>query len=166
MQEIEYDKKSLGNGPWQQEPDRLEFEAHGLPCLAVRNAMGSWCGYVAVSEGHPFYEYEYNQCTKGNCLENSCEHSPEAKIDVHGGLTYSQKCEGPICHVPKPGEPDNVWWFGFDCSHAYDLTPRLHKFQSKNFPASPFLKLTEIYRDMNYIRKETTRLAKQLADLK
>ena len=49
-------------------------------------------------------------------------------VEVHGGLTYAGECSGSICHVPKPGEPDNVFWFGFDCAHAYDLSPATQAF--------------------------------------
>src|SRR5215510_304522 len=31
-----------------------------------------------------------------------------------------------ICHTPSPGEPDNVWWLGFDCCHLGDLYPKTH----------------------------------------
>lgn len=49
------DKKEWGPGPWQSEPDKVEWrdEKTGLPCLAVRHSEhGNWCGYVGVHKGH------------------------------------------------------------------------------------------------------------------
>lgn len=40
------DKTTWGEGPWQHEPDRVDWydEGTGLPCLMIRNAIGAWCG--------------------------------------------------------------------------------------------------------------------------
>lgn len=52
-------------------------------------------------------------------------------MEAHGGLTFAGPCmegaeEGPfVCHVPEPGRPDEVWWLGFDCGHAFDLSPTM-----------------------------------------
>src|SRR5437868_461399 len=99
--------RSIPPGPWDNEPDRLEWRHAGLPCLMNRNRSGVWCGYVAVPPGHPFHGASYDD---------------ERTYDLpsHGGLTFSSTCSGEICHVPQPGEPDDVWWFGFDCNHGYD----------------------------------------------
>jgi len=93
-----------------------------------------------------------------------------ADIDAHGGLTYSAKCYGDICHVPKPGEPDDVWWFGFDCAHAMDLAPGLEAIEMsipairKRREEHPVPdRYRDVYRDMAYVRKETEKLAEQLA---
>ena len=91
------DRSTWGLGPWDDEPDRVEFE--------------------------------------------------------HAGLPYADACRGSICHVPQPGEPDNVWWFGFDCGHVGDVIPALPQ----------VTEWTDDSRDMAYVRAETTRLAEQLA---
>ena len=49
MQRIEYrtiDKSQWGEGPWQDEPDKIQWqdEETGLPCLIVRGHMGFLCG--------------------------------------------------------------------------------------------------------------------------
>lgn len=98
------DKAGWGDGPWHAEPDRVEWEHAGLPCLAVRGPAGAWCGYAAVPPAHPLH---------GKSTE-------DIDVEVHGGLTYANRCQGHICHVPKPGEPDDVYWFGFDCAHSGD----------------------------------------------
>lgn len=102
------DKSTWGEGPWLHEPDREEFRHLGLACLIRRNPMmGNWCGYVAMPPGHRWHGMHYDECL----------------ADVHGGLTYSDRCQGSICHVPREGEPDDVWWLGFDCGHCDDLAP-------------------------------------------
>ena len=48
-------------------------------------------------------------------------------LEVHGGVTYGKACDGNqelgVCHAPKSGEPDNVWWIGFDFMHFGDRAP-------------------------------------------
>jgi hypothetical protein len=144
------DKTKWGRGPWQKEPDRFEWKHKGFPCLAVRHPrMGQWCGYVAVPPGHPYYEKPCDEC---------------ADIDVHGGLTYADHCNRHICHVPAPGEPDDVWWLGFDCAHAGDVIPSMNEFIPKGITCmtvkSPF---GETYKTLRYVVNEVNNLAHQLA---
>lgn len=127
MKELEYhyvDKSDWDRGPWDDEPDKRQWkdEATGLPCLIVRGPMGALCGYVGVAEGHPLFKKEYN---------SGYEVEHDLRLPVHGGLTFSGMCrpgedEHGICHIPEPGEPDHVWWFGFDCAHSQDLTPAMN----------------------------------------
>lgn len=135
------DKTEFGPGPWQDEPDRVEFEHAGLPCLMKRSTSGVWCGYAAVPPGHPLHGRGYGV--------------PD--VNVHGGLTYASACQGEICHVPKPGEPDDVWWYGFDCAHAGDLLPAY----GRDYP-----RLSEFgtYRNQRWVEAETKYLAEQLAE--
>jgi len=84
------DKQHWSDGPWKTEPDRVEFEHAGLPCLMLRNDMGAWCGYAAVPPGHPLHGHDYR--------------IPDVR--AHRGLNYAAACSGEICHVAKPGEPD------------------------------------------------------------
>ncbi len=127
-------------GPWMDEPDRVEFKAHGLDCLLVRHvAMFHWCGYVGVGKNHPKYGLSYD----------------DVNVDVHGGLTYAQ-------------EDDNLFWFGFDCAHAYDLTPgmELHRKTIPNWPVrEPIPGHEDNYRDVNFVIEETTNLARQLSEM-
>jgi hypothetical protein len=160
------DRSGWESGAWDSEPDKVQFidTATGLPCLAKRNHYGNWCGYVGVSAEHPLFGVAYNSCPHG-CQE-WCEHAPDYTFEVHGGLTYSDACEkGPeatsICHIPAPGEPDHVWWFGFDCGHAYDLAPGLQaEYRRYGIPA---LCDRDIYRTLEYVRGECASLAAQLA---
>src|SRR5437588_8775903 len=128
------DKAEWGDGPWLSEPDKAQWTdpATGLPCLAVRGQSGALCGYVGVTEGHPFFGVGYDADAtlpvNHRCDEPYCRPSPEHVLDVHGGVTFSEACDDgaedrAICHTPKPGESDHVWWIGFDCAHFYDFSP-------------------------------------------
>lgn len=149
MESTIQDKASWPPGPWHAEPDRLEFEHKGVPCLLVRNkSLGNWCGYAAVPPGHPLHGKGYD--------------APQLEdVRAHGGLTYASACCGEICHTPKAGEPDDVWWFGFDCAHAFDLAPymvrtRLGRLVSDDQQWE--------YRDINYVKFATIALAEQLLE--
>jgi hypothetical protein len=147
MQWTFIDKSAWPRGPWDDEPDKMQWldEATGLPCLIVRGPLaGALCGYVGVPEGHPCFGVEYDA----------------PGVDVHGGLTFAGPCDPDrahgICHVVEPGEPDGVWWLGFDCAHGGDLAPA--------FEAALRDVLGDEYRDLDYVRAECARLAAQLAE--
>ena len=120
-------------GQWDSEPEnRVAFEHVGLPCVLHRGPLGYWCGYVGVMPGHALYEIGYSVCSI-NCTEyrekaycsSEHKHTPESLLRVHGGITYSDKCNGPICHIPQSGESEHAWWFGFDFAHSHDVSPGL-----------------------------------------
>ena len=135
-------------GPWTGEPNREEFKHAGLDCLLQRNWVGNWCDYAAVKPGHKWYGKAYNDDGGTEDYTNS----PDGIIEVHGGLTYSAACHGKICH--KTEEEDKVWWFGFDCGHAFDISPLM--------PITSMVGGCQ-YRDIGYAREQTKRLAEQLA---
>jgi hypothetical protein len=94
----------LGDGPWLNEPDRIEWQEHGFVCMAIRHSeLGHWCGYVGVTAAHPWYRYNASNLTF-----------------VHGGVTKA--CDGKIHTSDEP-----IWWIGFDCAHYTDLVPGLHR---------------------------------------
>lgn len=108
------DKAKWEDGPWDLEPDRVQWDdkATGLTCIIRRHEhLGHWCGYVGIPAGHPW-----------NGLEDE-----KLPADVHGGVTYTRACdEDPelgVCHVPPTGEPDGLWWVGFDFAHLGDYSP-------------------------------------------
>jgi hypothetical protein len=128
-------------GAWWQEPDRLDWEHEGVTCLALRHpTSGHWCGYVGMKPGHPWYGKDYDS----------------VECEVHYGLTYAQGCEGNICHTPKPGEPEHLWWLGFDCAHCDDVQPCDG---SLNFREAT-------YKTLEFVRLETERLARQSNEVK
>lgn len=149
------DKSEWPAGPWHDEPDRIEWEHAGRPCLMVRHPRsGHWCGYAAVDPGHPLHGQDYNDVPYEDADGNS--------IHPHGGLTYASECSGHICHVPKPGQPDAVFWFGFDCAHSGDVSPGHLKWEHENgFDHRAY----ETYKEVPYVKAETERLAEQLVAL-
>lgn len=143
----EPDREGWAEGPWDHEPDLVEWRANAtqFALLIVRGPMGSLCGYVGLPPGHPLH---------GKSWEDfQTEHG-------HGGLTYSGACRGDICHVPAPGEPDDVWWLGFDCAHAWDVSPGLES-------RTGLRRRDELtaYRDIDYVMDEVERLAAELAGI-
>jgi len=158
MQQREWtnmDKAGWPEGPWMTEPDKEQWtdEATGLPCLIKRNGSGALCGYVGVTEGHPWFAQDYDY----------------VEADVHGGLTYADFCqEGDdghtICHIVDPGEPDRVWWLGFDCAHCGDYLPA-HDAGHQRMMNAFFegYSREETYRDRAYVKAECASLAAQAA---
>jgi len=162
MKTIEYrtmDKSSWGEGAWQSEPDKRQWAdaETGMPCLIVRNNLGALCGYVGVDENHPWFEKSYD------------EDGP-IELDAHGGLTFASMCsdgdeKSSICHLPDNNETDRVWWFGFDCAHAWDFSPAMQA-RMANFPAHLRMRdWSEVYRDLDYVEKECASLARQLKNV-
>lgn len=146
------DRTGWPAGPWDDEPDKVQWPDPdtGLPCLAVRNEGGHWCGYVGLPPGHPLHGKGYD----------------DVDADVHGGLTFADECADAmredryVCHVPGPGEPDHVWWLGFDCAHSGDYSP----WKAKRAETEPiFAACYETYRTIDYVRRQCASLAKQLA---
>ena len=138
-----HDRTGWPSGEWDNELDKYQWvdKATNLDCLIVRNASGALCGYVGIDNTHPLYGINYwDAPTPGN---------------VHGGLTFSDSCQegGHICHVPDTGRPHDIWWFGFDCTHSRDFTPKW-----ANSWDTP-----ENYRNVDYVRHECRNLAQEMA---
>jgi hypothetical protein len=91
----------------------------------------------------------------------------EANIEAGCNLNYGAPCGGDICHVPEPGDPDDVWWFGFDCAHAFDISPGRDAFlrsEGVELPARIGRLLgMQTYRALPYVRRTVEQLAEQLA---
>jgi hypothetical protein len=159
---ITVDKSDWEEGPWQDEPDKMQWEDEttSLPCLAKRNAQfGNWCGYVGIPEGHPWFEAD--------------PYTIDA--DVHGGLNFATFCQDTgdesegICHVAGPGEPDHVYWIGFDCGHAWDKKPGNDALLRSIAPDLEEMRqelsvgiLAETYRDLAYVQDQCRHLARQV----
>lgn len=148
------DRSEWGPGEWDGEPDKAQWkdEATGLICLAKRHPKyGHWCGYVGVDPSHPWHGKAYSD--------------DGVNAEVHGGLTFANSCqEGPpeqsICHVPTPGEPEHLWWLGFDCSHAWDCSPYNVIQSRRGYPFT--IHADEVYRTLEYVKGECVRLAYQV----
>lgn len=150
------DKSTWGPGLWQDEPDRVEWRYHGtprFPLLIVRGPSGALCGYVGVPPGHSYHGGKYGG----------------ADVYVHGGLTYGAACQdgGKICHVARAGEPDDVWWLGFDCAHCDDYCPGSAAWERERYPDEPHMWTRDggyhRYASLLYVKAEVERLAEQCA---
>lgn len=152
----------MRNLPWFGEPDKIQWidSTTGMDCLIVRNHMGALCGYVGVPPEHQWHGKDYGACMSPVCDEEYCyQHSPEGLMQVHGGITFAGPCQpgepvDGICHRPAEGRPDNVWWFGFDCGHAWDIIPgmgQLGRFEEHG-----------VYRTTDYVSDQCVSLAVQL----
>src|ERR1044072_1729504 len=174
-------KGQWSKGPWQSEPDEARWTdaTTGLPCCAERaQTTGAWCGYVGVPREHPAFGLAYYVS-----LDSPPEPAEEAEddfmrryreqvrdewemaqahrvaqqfvnhISVHGGLTFAGD---------RDADP-SLHWFGFDCAHGGDLSPVMEAVlpQSLRSPSG----FHPQYRTLNYVRKECTSLARQLADI-
>ena len=145
-------------GEWDDEPDKVQWqdEATRYPCLIVRGPSGALCGYVGVSEGHPAFGVGYYDVPTP--LGSDDDYFPR----VHGGLTFADFCAHSddesrgICHVPAPGEPDRVWWLGFDCANSGDICP--------SYYCKPLTEY-ESYKHIGYVKAEVRSLAAQLYTL-
>lgn len=135
--EYKADRTGWPSGAWDGEPDKLLWKHKGFDCMVVRNGLGALCGYVGVQEGHPWFGQDYDN----------------VKADAHGGLTYSDFCQGHICH---PG-PEKTYWLGFDCAHSGDQVPGVMKYDG-------FSRRDDQYRDLAYVKQEVNRLAEQAAE--
>jgi hypothetical protein len=151
---------------WLDEPDEFEFVSSGLKCKILR-CGGHLNGYVGVPETHPLYKVYYQdpspvlqkkqekmltktqdevEMTFARCLglfAGELSSSPDIIFEVHGGVTFS----GFI-------GTDKLWYFGFDTSHYGDYSPEMDDTWSNS-----------VYRNFAYVKAETEKLAKQLAEI-
>jgi len=103
---------------WKTEPDQVEWvdPTTKLPCLLRRSHAGSWCGYVGLPKGHPWWSVHYSD-------------EDFADPQVHGGVTFTGHLSADFsAHMlHKMLElgliPDELWWVGFDCNHWGDYAP-------------------------------------------
>lgn len=143
------DKSSWPPGPWQDEPDHLEWsdEATSYHCLMRRNEIfGFWCGYVRIEATHPYFGK-----------------SEDLDIFVHGGITYSSDyC--PPDRVKNSSEQE--WWIGFDCGHGFDYSPEWPVLRGRGLGSLLRFQYSfpEVYkyRDIKFVKREVENLARQL----
>jgi len=164
-------EKRTRHAVWLDEPDRIQFVAHGLRCLMVRNELTyTWCGYVGVEQGHPLYGAHHGGDEDNTYVD---ERIPEA----YGGVTYmgvsqvtglnhaAVDARKNICWLgPRlfDGGADelillDLWWFGFDTAHYNDYLPaRINMMRSLGH--TPLR-----YRDQHWVANWCDTLARGLA---
>lgn len=133
-------KLLIAHRPWETEPNHAEWvdEDTGYKCRIQRHGdLGHLCGYVGIPKNHPLYGRNYDD--------------DAVDIQVHGGLTYADSDED---------WGGGLWWFGFDCSHGGDLSPKLLMvlFEKNRFDFGRH----EVYRTWEYVEREVRELSAQL----
>lgn len=152
------DKTGWGDGPWQTEPDRIEWtdDNTGYPCVINRHERhGQLNGYVGLPFDHPCWGHDHDSID----------------VDVHGGLTYASQTPPPRDWTRADGgvEPDGNWWVGFDCGHYMDAHPGLDALLRSigHEPTDLGIDIPEAflpsYKPIEYVRQEVATLADQLA---
>jgi len=152
-----------GEGPWNHEDDHDVWvdPVSNLDCMINRGPSGALCGYVGVPPTHPWHSLRYD----------------DVDVAVHGGLTYSAACQegGEICHLPEEGREADIWWFGFDCAHAFDISPKMEmemRVLAEKLGDPRLIipvgegPLSKVYRDWEYVTNEVTQLAWQLVQVR
>lgn len=140
--------------PWCDHTPEHLLQAHGGITFASGCTRVSREDWQKMVNHLPKWEDEARQFPRGDAARRLKTNLP-FKADYDGWLTRQHAVT--ICHAPAPGESDNVWWFGFDCAHAGDLSPAYdkgHAFRSES-----------TYRDIQYVRDEVTSLAQQLGSV-
>ncbi len=148
------DWQSVGDKyPWVMEPDELCFVSHDYLCAITRTRLGNLCGYVSIPVDHIYYGKHHNAIFP--------------HVDIHGGLSYSGFNEFREIFYPEP--PNLLWWFGYDCAHAYDLVPGLahsQLMQSKGIKYPRGIGTEPTYKTIAFCKLQCTRMARQLKNAK
>ena len=141
------DKSDWGPGPWQDEPDKVAWvdPDTGLDCMAKRHERLGDPYLRAEAERHPHGDRAW-------LLK---------RLERQGGMAFEEWVEDQrphrVCHVPPPGQPEEVWWFGFDCAHLGDHSPGVNG----SFPSPA----DDEYRSLFYVERRVAELACQLAEI-
>ncbi len=133
------DRTGWTAGPWEAEPDRVEWVSGGFYCQCNRNRHGVWCGYIGVPEGHPWHGVGYDDV-----------HQRVPDLEVHGGLTFANKF-GADQAAP------NLWGLGFDCAHAWDIMPGMTVLIAQH-GYGELGSLNEVYQTLPFAMGEVLRL--------
>lgn len=131
-----------------------EWNHAGFDCGVIMREMDGVkyhrCGYVRVLEKHPLFNVFLRDFYK---LTNSDD---IYLVDVHGGITFSGKFK----------DDDEGWWIGFDCAHLGDRKhPDYEKWEEEN-GMNIGIDWNAQFRDLDYVVKETNKLAEALSRCK
>ena len=156
---------------FRKEPNFKLFKHAGLHCAVWRMTHnGNLNGYVGIPKDHPFYGKQYSDKVStdkdpefnGNfigllvaAMDNDHAlgiYSIDMLLKAHGGITYSRDHLGAI----GEGVLEDLWWFGFDTNHAWDISPIQDEWDLGTYTDSQ-------YRNYLYVEENVKSLAEQLA---
>lgn len=159
------DKSEWYDGEWKKEADTYiwsqTINEREYYCMVMRfEELGALNGYVGVGKNYFAFQKHYFD-------------KPLSDIDVHGGLTYADfgelKTQLINQYLEHDFEDEDLWWFGFDCSHAFDYRPemsrKLEEMHIKmGLPRMPILE-GEVYRNKDFVIGQVNDLVLQLSNL-
>lgn len=134
---------------WCEHRPDCHVDVHGGLTFSRGCADLSPDTHRAIVARFPEWRKEAAQYPKGDAARRLRE-LESFSDDYDGWRDYAEKQS--ICHIPGDGEPDDVWWFGFDCAHAGDHCPGYDRMFTDG-----------VYREFGYVRRQVERLAQQLA---
>ncbi|WCF11508.1 hypothetical protein NDS46_31620 (plasmid) [Paenibacillus thiaminolyticus] len=147
---------------WETEPEFLDLKMKGYHLVIWRHeGLGQLNGYVGVKRTHPYFG-------KGMYERQICN------LNVHGGITFAGK------NINR-GFKKGFWYFGFDTAHVFDYAPfadlALGHVSASDDPlvqqisrilekieTLPTTKTKEMYKDIEFVTKETSSLYAQLEE--
>lgn len=122
--------------------DALEFEydrilkrfktKEGFIATVAIGGMDALCGYIELPPKHRLFGKSYN-------------HKDFSEIEVHGGITWSER------RYPWDQKRRKSYVIGFDCLHYGDCIPGFISDNNKG-----------IYRDEKFVTKELKSLSRQI----
>lgn len=142
------DKSRWLRGPWDNEPDKVQWvdEATGLPCVIRRSPLGSLAGYVGVMDperNHPARSGKFCvPVTFGDYFwDPRLYEEPPFSHSVDYGYHFV-------------GGDKNLFYIGFHAGHDGDFCP-----------APPIRGNPRNYRDIGYVRDRCSELAGEIKKL-
>jgi hypothetical protein len=137
---------------WCEHSPESAMHVHGGLTFAdtchepTREAFARWCEMMRSCED------EAAKYPRGDAAQRLRDHG-HLRNDFDAWKAWG---EGSfICHRKLDGRPDRVWWFGFDCAHSGDFTPKYAN-------SLGGLLNDGVYRDRDYVEGEVAQLAAQL----
>jgi hypothetical protein len=160
------DKSSWPIGPWLLEPDKVLWidENTGYECLIKRiEELTHLCSYVGITKDHPLYNCSLFQFKTDSVLKDYFN-------TIHGGITMTYPGKefddepGPNNQIGRKfikdmQNPNDIFWIGIDFIHKDDVIPKVSQSSVENNGE-------RIYKDIEYVKSETEKLAKLLFDFK
>ena len=153
------------DGCWDHSPDGM-VEVHGGLTFSDSCHEPSEEEWLQVEQNaeSPKLLAEVERYPNGDAARRLESLREQAGLTLEDWREYQQARR--ICHVPEPGRPDDVWWFGFDCAHAWDFSPGMAAYWRRTGrPEFAHRGYDEVYRTAEYVKAECGRLAAQLKQL-